>query len=303
MGRPPVSFNGFFGQRPAVRILRRHLRGSKALGLAPGPILLLGESGYGKTALARAAAAENGVELKVLIADGRVRDYELTERLDALRPGDMQLIDEIQELGPDDQMELCAWIDRSRPDCSGRPSSSTKACAIIAATDRPGSLLRPLYRRFTLRIHLQPYSSREMVLIARKRAAEKQLLVSSQALRMIAETCRGVPRLCGDRLELLRRHWADRNVDEFKASHVRRFFEAHGIGELGLERLDIHYLRFLAEMGKDGASLKSLGMALTTDPGYLSRHVEPYLVQLGLLRISVQRILTQTGVALVEGLK
>lgn len=203
-------------------------------------------------------------------------------------------------------MRLCKWIDDQQTHWAKDPHEKSDASArrgnLIAATDRPGRLLRPLFKRFPLVIPLQPYAPLEMTWIARKRVAERHLLLTNQAITQLAETCRGIPRLCGQRLGLLQRYWAEKGVVEMKSGHVRRFLSTHGIDALGLDVTDLQYLKALATAGESGATLKTLTKALDTDAEFLDRFVEPYLVRLGFVQIGSLRALAPAGRAYLEQL-
>lgn len=299
MPRPPKSFHGYWGQRAAVRIIRRHVRGSLAMGLPIEPTLLTGSSGLGKTELAKAIGQEAKATVNELVVDRRRRDNGIEALLEGLRAGDIQFLDEVQDSTREDQMALCRWIDAAQAKISasrGQPGQNKDLPGtLICATDRPGLLLSPLLKRFSLVIELQPYSTQEMELIARKRAAEKSILLSNQARNLLARTCRGLPRLCGQRLELLMRNFAIEGVNRIASGHVRKFLHLHGIDDLGLTALDRSYLQVLAKSGGAGATLKTLEKALDTDGRYLDRQVEPYLVRLGFLQIGQVRTITAEG--------
>ena len=146
-------------------------------------------------------------------------------------------------------------------------------------------------------MELTPYSIRELDAIVRQRATQKSMLLKPQAARLLAKTCRGIPRTAGHRLDALAKYWGAENPSVFSTSHVRKFLHAVGIDLFGMGTVDRAYLRFLLERGAQGASLRMLGAKLQVDQRYLTTDIEPFLIQNNFLSIDAKgRSLTTSGI-------
>src|SRR4051812_30682005 len=112
MARPPSSFHGFIGQRKVVDRLRKQLAGARTLGEACPNILLIGQSGVGKTELATALAKAQ--EANFIMIHGRDSISDIAAKLRDARAGDLIFIDEAHGLDTKSQEMLLEVIDRSR---------------------------------------------------------------------------------------------------------------------------------------------------------------------------------------------
>ncbi|MEI6232967.1 MAG: Holliday junction DNA helicase RuvB C-terminal domain-containing protein [Planctomycetota bacterium] len=307
MGRSPHNWNGYIGQGHIVPGLARLIQGSKLRGEPLPNILIPGNSGLGKTQLVQTIATDFGTKLYLI--NGR-KDVDLIQLGLLAREwadGDIVFIDEGHSTRHDVQEAFYRIIDdRLAPgvetdSATGRHklNGTTKVAAvtILLATDQPGALLPALKKRFALVMELTPYSVRELDAIVRQRATQKSMLLKPQAARLLAKTCRGIPRTAGHRLDALAKYWGAENPSVFTTSHVRKFLHAVGIDLLGMGTVDRAYLRFLLERGVQGASLRMLGAKLQVDQRYLTTDIEPFLIQNNFLSIDAKgRSLTTPGI-------
>jgi Holliday junction resolvasome RuvABC ATP-dependent DNA helicase subunit len=299
--RRPKDFHGFIGQRRAVRFLQRQLRGAQALGQPCPHLLFVGESGMGKTRLARALAKEYGTELHVLL--GKANPAQLCERLVRVRRGDFLFLDEAHNLPRDTQESLYEVIDDWRVkdrvgdkaevarDADGR--LIIQPHSLILATDQPGELLNALQKRMGYTVTLTKYSMDELIEITYAAASQLDLLLSPQGMRAVAGASQGQPRRAKQHLEGLRRAFHS-STGQLSVENVRHYLKSAGVDAAGLDRLQREYLRKLRRLGT--ASLDTLANLVGVDAAYARGQVEPGLVALGFLRISQSgRRLTPAG--------
>ena len=315
MSRPISDWYGFMGQRAIVRVLRRVVEGAKAQGRTVGPVILTGPSGSGKTTLANAVAKCQGTQQRVLVARPDLKLVDLVEELKPLQAGDSFFVDEIQSLSPELQEVLFRLIDDGRvpninavdgfaPGLVAERFIKIPQITLIATTDRPGTLLQPLKRRFALTLQFGPYTLREMLVITRQRATEFGMLLTSQSAKLLAQTSRGIPRLVGQRLRVLRDYYGANPPSEYTAGHVDKFLKSLRIDATGMTQQDRSYLTFLGDMGGKGASLRMIACKLELDPNAVASDIEPHMIRQNLIIITPGgRVLSDVGQEFARKLK
>ena len=310
MTRPISDWHGFLGQRQLIRALAPIAEGAKANGRALSPTLFTGQSGGGKTHLANALATFFGTTLHVLVGRKDLKLGELVAFFKSAKAHDVAFADEIQSLQPELQEIFFGIIDDGKlPAIEGAPGvpaerQNLPPFHLIAASDRSGKLLTPFKRRFALTLQFDAYSTRELDAITRQRATELGMVLSPQAAKLLARTSRGIPRLVGQRLRLLRDFYGTRPPNEFDLPHVRKFLNSLGVDNCGLNRSDRKYLVVAFEQGDEGVSLRTLAARLEIDSDSVFRDVEPFLMREGLLAIQQRgRVLTAAGKEYARQLK
>ncbi|MEI6236192.1 MAG: Holliday junction DNA helicase RuvB C-terminal domain-containing protein [Planctomycetota bacterium] len=310
MSRPISDWFGFLGQRQLIRALRPIAEGAKANGRALPPILFTGQSGGGKTHLANSLATFFRTTLHVLVGRKDLKLAEIIAFFRLVKAHDVAFVDEIQSLQAELQEVLFGIIDEGKlPAIEGAPGvpaerQNLPPFHLIAASDRSGKLLTPLKRRFALMLQFDAYSTRELDAIARQRATAFGMVLSPQAAKLLARTSRGIPRLVGQRLRLLRDFYGTRPPNEFDLSNVRKFLNSLGVNNDGLTRSDRKYLEVVLEQGDTGVSLRTLAARLEIDGDSVFRDIEPFLMREGLVAIQPRgRVLTTTGAEYARNLK
>lgn len=299
MSRRPADFQGFVGQRRAVRFLEPQLKGAVARSEPLPHLLILGPSGVGKTRLATSLASAYGSNLIVINGHDSVRRIAAA-MTDAVK-GDLVFIDECHALSAEaqhllleiiDKRELPKWAVTTEAKKEDSEPQSLQEFTVVLATDRPGRLFDALQKRMDIRISLSFYSLREMREICDRVASDLPILVSPQARNLIAQLGGGLPRKTRHLLQNMRRHFPE--AQRLAIDHVRRFMKESGIDSKGLDSFDRRYLKVLL---RDGAtSVEGLASSLGCDVDHLRRHIEPSLRRLHLIRIASRgRQLTELG--------
>jgi Holliday junction resolvasome RuvABC ATP-dependent DNA helicase subunit len=301
MSRPAPRFNEFIGHKQKVDYLRRLIAGATARGEPFPSLLLTGPSGVGKTRLVQAVAAEFGTN--VIAAMGYLDRAEIGRKLAAVSTNDFLFIDECHGLAPPVQELLCEALDHGSipaPEAKrgAQPTEARrvelKPFTLALATDQPGRLLDALRKRVDEKIALTFYPERELREIVASMAEKLNMLISPQATGTIARASAGLPRRAWQLLGNLRLFHPGSESSQLGVEHVREFLAARGIDERGLGPEECGYLRAVADLG--GASLETIAQHLGTDTADVLRQIEPWLVRLGLVKItSAGRNLTPKG--------
>lgn len=305
MSRPVRPFHQLVGQRRVVGHVRRLIQGAKSLGAPCTSVLLTGPAGSGKSTLAEAIAAEYGSEFHLLLAGSDTKPRHICSVLHELRHGDVFLTDEIHVLSADAQQVFYLALDQwkiPRITERGIDRSTFESIAqftLVAATNEPGRIKQALRNRLT-RIELDPYSQKELKMIAEQIGESLGIGISPQAANLLAATAQGSPRSIKRRLLNLRHYWSCEHV--LTKDHIRAFLESEGIDERGLTPHQREYLKALAVMPTGQSNVERLAVKLGCDVANVRQEVEVYLIEQGYVDPASRlgRGITPKGLEVVE---
>jgi len=304
--KPTIDLREYVGQPKVVQVLLEQIKGAKALGHSLQHILMLGNSGLGKTALARSISQEIGTKIYEVAGTKDFNLYAISKLAETFQPFEILFIDEIHATS--DTLQLCLQrliTDGVAPKfekdiLTGRLKQSGEkkipSITLIAATDRPGHLLKALRSRFGQPLLLVPYTIEEMRKIVRVLACRVMLALTDDATTIVANISKGIPRNAEKHLTSLQNFAAANEITDIAANHVRDFLRLYALDPIGLSDLELAYLKHLQQFQSVGAKLHSLASILSIDATYLQREVEPALQQLGLLHIDGRRYITLEGI-------
>lgn len=289
----PVPFHGFIGQRRAVQLIQDQAEGAKAAGKTFPNVLLMGQSGLGKTELAAAIAAEMGLKMRHITASGETDELLA---LKEVRSHDIVFVDEAHALSHHAQEFLFPYLDADAV-AAVADHQALPVCTFLLATDQPGRLVQALHRRILISIILFPYSEEEMIDIIARIASDHGLAMSPQARRMLARSAQGNPRVARHRVQCLSTFAQVAVSKSVDRPMVQRFLAIHGVDACNRTDGQIAYLRALHRIGGTG-SLETIASQIGADASYIERLVEPFLLSQGwILKSSRGRSLTPNGVA------
>jgi Holliday junction DNA helicase RuvB len=305
VARRPSTLHDFIGQPRVVAHLRELVAGAKSRALPVTSILLVGPSGMGKSALARAIACEYAgpsdtkqpATLKSVMGGARMVK-PLIETLMKLEHGDVLFIDETHALDREAQELLYLALDEKRTfeiGAKGAPDRtktiSISEFTLIGATTEPGKVHRALRSRLH-RVVLERYSISELKCIVEKVAADLPLKITAQAARHLAERSQRTPRSVLKLMGLL----ATTTTGAVDQEAVRAFLAKQGVDGRGLDPLQHQLLHALASSATGIISLEVLAAKLGVDAAYVRTEIEPLLIELQLIELGTRgRALTEAG--------
>ena len=302
MARPIESFHGFCGQSAIVQSLRDHCTGAMAKGTPLPHICFMGQSGMGKTELARAVSTEMGTTCHSFFASPSTKRWQLALALSKVKKADIFFLDEIHALADGVQECLYPAIDKLQvPQVDPVTHRIVEnewvtipPFTLICASDQAGKLKNALRQRLVLRYTLGDYAEQEMRVIVGNRASELGVLLSPQAATRIAQAARGVPRRARHILHSLQTCLEDPSVTVTKIA-ANRHLASIGIDKDDLNGNDRAYLGVLGR--RSGfVSLETLAMQLGLDDITLKREVEQHLTKRELVSVDSRgRSLTDKG--------
>jgi len=275
-----------------VTRLRRVAQGSRALGKPYPHVLLSGPAGTGKTTLARAIAKLAGLSLVEVPAPVLTDRVTLVRMLAGLRDGCALFLDEAHAL-PRPLLELLleALSERrlslvlSDGTSARRVTLRLPRFTLLAATTDEGALPPALRSRFGLRETLVHFEEGALAEVVRQAATRVGFLATEDGARRLAAASRGTPR---EALRLLERALEDAAASattSLDADGVERTLRGLDYDADGLDRGERRYLEVLRESTVP-VPLSRLASTLGTTPRTLTEHVEPWLFQLRLVRMT-----------------
>lgn len=285
----PSALSQIVGQTDLVRRLRTIFAGSAARGVKAPHVLLSGPAGHGKTTLARIIAEELGAELVVTSGPMLRKVEQLAALVIGAKPNTVLFIDEIHRLPIAVEEALYeALEDGTLSIITG--SSEARAVTIklptiyvVGATTAPGALPTPFRDRFGAQLSVQPYSLDELTTIVEREWARIGLQTGSgDPARIVAERCKGVPRLALHLAQRVADYAATEAIDVVGRATSVAAMECFGIGERGLDEIDYRILRALVQH-RTAMGLEQLAQMIDLDAKSIERDHERGLVRAGLV--------------------
>lgn len=298
----PQKFSDYVGQRKILETLKVFTDAVKKRGFSSEHILLYGPPGIGKTTLAHIIANELKSEIKITSGAVIQKSGDLAAILTNLKNGDVLFIDEIHRLPkPVEEILYPVMEDYFLDIVIGKgPSARTvrlpiPKITIIGATTRLALLSAPLRDRFGLVQRLDFYTDDEMISIVKRSSTIFGLPITDDAVDEIVKRARKTPRLANRILKRARDIFEVKKHTIIDSNLLKTLFNMLDIDEVGLSTLDVKYLYLLGEKFQNTAvGIDTIALSMTEDVRTIEEFVEPYLLQLGLIKkTSRGRVLTR----------
>ncbi len=300
----PQSLEDFTGQAASRENLKIFIAAAKSRGEALDHVLLHGPPGLGKTTLAQIVARELGVGFRATSGPVIQKSGDLAAILTNLQPRDVLFIDEIHRLQPAIEEILYPAMEDFQLDLiiGEGPGARTvridlQPFTLVGATTRAGLLATPLRDRFGIPLRLIFYTTEELTRIVSRMGEKLGMNLTREGAAEIARRARGTPRIAGRLTRRIRDFAAVAGEQIIDRAVADAALTRLDVDHLGLDAMDIRYLRRLAEHHNGGpVGVETLAAALAEARDTLEDVVEPYLIQEGfLLRTSRGRMLGDAG--------
>lgn len=304
----PQTLDEYIGQKDLKRNLRVFIGAALHRDEPLDHLLLYGPPGLGKTTLAYIIANEMRAKIHFVNGPALEKPGDLGAILSNLNPagGDIVFIDEIHRLpriveetlyNAMEDFKFSVVINR---DTAARTLTiDLPPFTLIGATTRAGNLSAPLRSRFGISEKLNFYDADECFQIVKRTAKVFSTTIEDAAANEIAKRSRGTPRIANRLFKRVRDFANFVGLDHITMSEALKALEALKVDELGLDDVDIRYLKTIIERFKGGpVGLETLASATGEEIDNLEDVYEPYLLQIGMIdRTARGRVATDRAFA------
>ena len=254
-------------------------------------VLLYGPPGLGKTTLAHVIANEMGANIRVVTGTTIEKSGDLAAILSEIEPGDILFIDEIHRLPRVVEESLYSAMEDFRfdilisHDASKKPlSMNLPPFTLIGATTRAGDLSSPLRTRLGITEKLNFYTEDEIKQIVLRTSRVLKTEIDDKGAQEIAKRSRGTPRIANRLFKRVRDFAHYQGQDTITYEDTIKALTALKVDAIGLDDVDIRYLKTLIERFKGGpVGLDTLANAIGEEVMNLEDVYEPYLLQIGFI--------------------
>ena len=287
----PQTLEEYVGQKDLKKNLKVFIGAALHRDEPLDHLLFYGPPGLGKTTLAYVIANEMHTHVHVASGPSIEKTGDLAAILSGLEPGDILFIDEIHRLPRIVEESLYTAMEDFKFSIVINRDVNSKALTmnlppftLIGATTRAGDLSAPLRARFGITEKLHFYDQEEIEQIVKRTARVFSTPITDSAAEQIAKRSRGTPRIANRLFRRVRDFANFKGKDDIDMSDALEALNALKVDDIGLDDVDIRYLKTLIERFNGGpVGLDTLANAIGEEIMNLEDVYEPYLLQIGFI--------------------
>ena len=284
----PTRLDDLLGQKSLIDALEINILSAKSRGTCIDHSLLYGPPGTGKTTVANAVANEMGSSLQVANGANLRTIKTLIPYVMRIEENSVLFIDEIHRMTSLVEEFLYPIMEDFKLDMATESkefngetlSMEIPRFTLLGATTEYGSLSKPLIDRFKHKHTLSLYNIEDILSILRVNAERINVPMSECAMRVVAETSRGTPRIANAGLEWVRDYHIAKGIPRLSGDDVEAAMAIKGIDKSGMTQMDREYLKVLKKYGKP-MGIETIVSISGFDRNTIEGIIEPWLLQSG----------------------
>jgi len=301
----PSSFDEFIGQKRIINSLNVYIKASLIRDTSLDHVLLVGHPGLGKTTLAYLIANELHQNIISINANSIDRPRDLIIALSKLNEGDILFIDEIHALNTNCEEVLYSAMEEFYINLNVKNSLKKELIkfelppfTLVGATTKVEDLSKPLYDRFPISFTLEKYRNEEIIDIIKNASNKLKICYENNALELLASVSRSTPRIALNIFKRINDFALIDEINVIKKSYVEKVLNELGIMHLGLNSLDLKYLKMLhSDYSDKPVGINTISSFLNENVKVIEEMTENYLIELAFIRkTSKGRVITQKGI-------
>ena len=295
----PTRLDDLLGQKSLIEALEINILSAKSRGTCIDHSLLYGPPGTGKTTVANAVANEMGSSLQVANGANLRTIKTLIPYVMRIEENSVLFIDEIHRMTSLVEEFLYPIMEDFKLDMATESkefngetlSMEIPRFTLLGATTEYGSLSKPLIDRFKHKHTLSLYNIEDILSILRVNAERINVPMSECAMRVVAETSRGTPRIATAGLEWVRDYHIAKGIPRLSGDDVEAAMAIKGIDKSGMTQMDREYLKVLKKYGKP-MGIETIVSISGFDRNTIEGIIEPWLLQSGkIIKTSKGRVI------------
>lgn len=287
----PASLEEYVGQESLKENLKVFIQAALQRNETLDHVLLYGPPGLGKTTLAFILGHEMDGRVRTCSGPSIEKSGDLAAILSTVEAGDILFIDEIHRLPKVVEEVLYPAMEDFCIDVVVGKDATTRSIrldlppfTLVGATTRAGDLTAPLRDRFGIVSKLEYYTQEQLGKIIHRTARVLGVAIEEDAVIELAKRSRGTPRIANRLLRRVRDFAQVLNEGVISLDIAKHSLDKLRVDALGLDEVDIHYLRGIIERFKGGpVGLEALASSIGEEPLTLEDVYEPYLIQIGFI--------------------
>lgn len=193
----PETFENFIWQESIKNILKSWIVSSIKRKDSLWHTLFSGDSGFGKTTLARIISNKLNKDIKIITAYAMEKPSDMISALNQLQKWDILFIDEIHRLKPKIEEILYIAMEDFRVDIVLQDQTTSipiDKFTLIGATNKLENLSDAFKNRFVYKFHLSKYSDSEKQAILEKYLKEFDIKYDKEIIKDLSSKTLPVPR-------------------------------------------------------------------------------------------------------------
>jgi Holliday junction DNA helicase RuvB len=287
----PQTLDEYVGQKDLKKNLRVFIGAALHRDEPLDHLLFYGPPGLGKTTLAYVIANEMHTHVHVASGPSIEKIGDLAAILSGIEPGDILFIDEIHRLPRIVEESLYTAMEDFKFTVVINRDANSKALTmnlppftLIGATTRAGDLSAPLRARFGISAKIDFYTQEEIGSIIKRTSRVLKMPITEEAADLLSSRSRGTPRIANRIYRRVRDFASYEGLEKIDKTLSLEAMTALKIDDLGLDDVDLKYLRTIIERFHGGpVGLESIASAIGEEATNLEDVYEPYLVMIGMI--------------------